>query len=669
MAEIATVCPYCGCGCGLYLHVRDGVVVGSSPSRSHPVAEGRLCLKGWHAHEVVDNPRRLTRPLVRRGAELVEATWEEARSAVVAGLGNTLEAEGPQAIGVLGSARCTNEDNYALVRFARGTLQTPNIDCSLRIQCVPDTSQPGEAWRAGVSTGQIADLDDADLVLLVGSDPTEEHPAVGARIYQGRQRGLRVVAVSTRKHPLAGLADVHLPVRPGGELRLIASLLHVVLAEQGMAGEERPGGEDLRAGVADVSPEVTAADTGVSADLVRQAAGLYLSSQRAVIVYSAGLALSAQSGAAVQALHSLAALGSGGSGRQVSVLSLLCRNNLQGCRDMGVAPDVLPGYASLGDDAAVQRFEQAWQCELARGTGLSAWEMPGRVRAMYVMGDDITRSIPDPEATLSALEALDFLVVQDIFMSPAASVAQVVLPAASFAEQDGTWTNLERRVQRTRRAASPPGEAREDWRIIADVSRAMGKPFPYEGPPQIFEEISDLLPIYAGVFYPPLAVNGGIRWATPEARDAGGPEEARLRPPPAEALAAPGSELRASDQYPLLLAADPTLRPWDGEVMVSQMLTVAGEFTVLIKDYPDGMLCLNPEDAKRFQVRGGRPARVVSPKGECQMQVRVTDEAPPGVALVPHNQATRLGIMEISTDQAGGRPLLAPTPISVGPAE
>jgi predicted molibdopterin-dependent oxidoreductase YjgC len=631
-------------------------------------------VKGWHAHEVVDNPNRLTHPLVRREGNLVEASWEEAAEVVANGLNKVLESDGPQAIGVLGSARCTNEDNYVLVRFARGTLQTPNIDCSARVQCVPGPAPTNGGSSLGAGGGEIAALDTADLILLVGSDPTEEQPAVAARIYRARQRGARVVAAAARAHPLARLADVHLPVRPGSELRWLGSLIHLLLAEQGLAADaDMPGLAELRASVAGLTPEETEAATNVPAEALREVAHLYLSSKQVVILHSTGLALSTEARPALRALGSLAALSSCGGGPEVSVLGLLSRNNLQGCRDMGVAPDSLPGYALLNDDAAVERFEQAWKCELARGKGLRSWEMLGRVRAMYVVGDDVTRSLPDADAARRALEALDFLVVQDIFMSPAASMADVVLPAAAFAEREGTWTNLERRVQGIRGAVAPPGEAREDWRIVADVSRAMGKPLPYDSAKQIFEEITDLASIYAGIPYPPAAVNGGIHWSTHEGRKAGEtvarPGGVEVTPLSAEALGGPGARAKTSEEYPLLLAADPTLRPWDGEVTVCHTLTSAGEFTVVARDYPDGMLCLNPEDAKRFGVRGGRPARVVSPKGEGQMQVRVTEDVPEGIALVPYNQATHSGLMEISTDPETGRPVLAPTPILVGPVQ
>ncbi len=674
MAELATVCPFCGCGCGLYLHVIDDVVVGVSPSRAHPISQGRLCVKGWHAHEMVDNPQRLTHPLVRRGDELVEASWEEAVEVAANGLRKVADSAGAQAIGVLGSARCTNEANYVLVRFARGTLGTPSIDCSQRIHSVPEVALNAGNSRPGLDTGQIADLDESDLILLVGSDPTEEHPAVAARVYRARQRGARVISVSTRTHPLAALADVHLPVRPGGELKLLGSILHVLLVEQGMAGDADVSGlPELRASVADLPPEETQAATSVPAEAVREAALLYASSKRATVVYSTGLALSLHASAAAQSLENLAALGASGAGPKATVLGLLSRNNLQGCRDMGVAPDLLPGYTALGDDAAVEKLERAWRCELNRETGLASWQMMGKARAMYIMGDDITRTMPGAGVAREALASLDFLVVQDIFMSPAAAMADVVLPAAAFAEQDGTWTNLERRVQRIHRAVSPPGEAREDWRIVAGVSGAMGKPISYEDAQQIFEEIKDLLPVYAGVFYPPLAVNGGIRWPTAQPRDAGGAPAARekigVAAPPEDALKESAAGAETSDEYPLLMAADPTLRPWDGEVTVCHTLTAAGEFTVMDQDYPDGMLCLNPEDARRFEVRGGRPARVVSATGEGQMQVRVTDEVPRGIALVPYNQAARSGPMEVSSQPVSGRPVLAPTPISVGPVQ
>ena len=666
MAEIATVCPYCGCGCGLYLHVTEGRVVGVAPSRAHPVSQGRLCIRGWHAHELVDNPGRLKRPLVRRNGELVAASWEEAIEAVAEGLGGVIKEDGAQAVGVLGSARCANEDNYVLVRFARCVLGTSNLDCTLRSQWFAEPPGDGRRFGQATSTGQLADLDDSDLIVLFGSDPAEEHPAVAAHVYRARQRGVRLVTVSTRRHPLARLADVHLPVRPGSEVHLIGGLLYVLLIERGIARAEAGDLAALRASVADLPPEEVAAETGVAADLIRKTAELYESSSQAAIAYGSGLAFSPAAGAALQALTNLAALSSPDQGPRVVLLSLLSRNNLQGCRDMGVSPNMLPGYARLGNEEAVRKLERAWDCSLARETGLSAWQMPGRVKAMYVMGDDALGSAIDPEMTRKALEELKFLVVQDIFMSPLAQLADVVLPAAAFAERDGTWTSLERRVQRIRRATQPPGEARADWRIITEVSRALGHALPYKDEKQIFEEIVDLLPIYAGVFYPPLAVNGGIRWPTPEAREASSaPEAAGLGQPVAGPLDAGDPPAKTSEERPILLAADPTLGPWDGEVTVCQTMTVADEFTVADKDYPDGMLLLNPEDAKRCGLRSGRPARVLSEKGEAQLRVRVTDDVPQGVALVPHHQATRIGVFEIAEDPDTGRPMLVPTAVSV----
>jgi len=670
LAEIATVCPYCGCGCGLYLHAEKGRIVGVAPSLVHPVSQGRLCIRGWHAHELLDNPKRLTRPLVRRGGDLVAATWDEAIEVVAEGLREVVKTDGVQAVGVLGSARCTNEDNYLLVRFARCTLGTPNIDCSLRSQCFPELAGDGRGFGQATSTGQFADLDESDLIVLLGSDPTEEHPAVAARVYRARQRGIRVITVSTRRHPLARLADVHLPLRPGSEVRLIESILHVLMIERGMARAETGELAELRASVADLPPEKVAAETGVAPELVREAAELYLSSSQAAIAYGSGLALSQEAAAALQALTNLAALSSPEQAPRVVLLSLLSRNNLQGCRDMGVAPDMLPGYAQLADDEAVRKFERVWGCTLGREAGLSAWQMLGRMKAMYVMGDDVLRSATDPDAARSALEGLKFLVVQDIFLSSTAQLADVVLPAAAFAERDGTWTSLERRVQRIRRATDPAGQVREDWRIIAEVSRALGRPLPYEDEKQIFEEIVGLLPIYAGVFYAPLAVNGGIRWPTPEAREAPFASEATGPDHPAARPLDPGHPpAKTSEQRPILLAADPTLGPWDGEVTVCQTMTVADEFTVADKDYPDGMLLLNPEDANRYSLRDGRPARVLSEKGEAQMRVRVTDEVPEGVALVPYHQAARTGLLTVLENTGTGRPMLVPTAVSVSPVQ
>jgi predicted molibdopterin-dependent oxidoreductase YjgC len=527
-------------------------------------------------------------------------------------------------------------------------------------------SQNGAGPGVWASTGQLAELEESDLVVLVGSDPTEEHPAAAAFIYRARERGARLVAMSMRRHPLARLADVHLPLRPGSEARLIGAILHVLLVEQSAAGEAGEEMSALRASVADLAPELVQRDLGVPAEAIRQAAQLYQAADRITVAYASGLALSPEAASGVEALTSLAAVAASSGSAKVALLDLVARSNLQGCRDMGVAPDVLPGYMNPTDDDAVRRFEGAWNCSLARGPGLTAWQMLDSVEAMYVMGDDPIAHAAAPDGVSEALSRLKFLVVQDVFMGPTAALADVVLPAAAFAERNGTYTNLEARVQRLSPAGDPPGEARADWRIVADVSRAMGAPFPYRDEEQIFGEIADLLPIYAGVMYPPLSVAGGIRWSTSGAVSGAsrGVNKLGWRP-----LNAGDPPEKADDRFPLLLAADPTLRPWDGEVTVCNTLAAAVEFTVIDKDYPEGMLLLNPDDADRLGLRSGQAARVASARGECEMRVRATDEAPGGVALLPYAHATHSGLFEVSVDSNTGRSVLAPTAVSVGPAQ
>jgi len=629
--------------------------VGVSPSRAHPVSRGRLCLKGWHAHELMDNSSRLTRPLVRRGGQLVEASWSEATKAAAQGLRDVLSSEGPEGVGVLGSARGTNEDNYVLARFARATLGTGNIDCSLRLHCFAEPMELNGALGPSANQGLISDLDDSSVILIVGGDPTEENPAVGAHVHRARARGAKVITAFARRHALGRVADVHLPVRPGAELRWVGSLLNVVLVE-------REGGDELaalRRHVAELTPERTEPETGVPAAATRRAGEMLAEASQAAIVICAAMALSPQGSEAAAALGALGRVRSAQDRPKFAVLSLLSRNNLQGCRDMGVTPYLLPGYGRLEEDADVERLQRAWGTPVSRARGLAAWEMLGRVKALYIMGDDPIRALPQQAETRAALEGLKFLVVQDIFMTPAAEMADVVFPAAAFGEREGTWTSLERRVQRVRKAVDPPGEAREDWRILADVSGSLGKPMPYSSPQDIFEEIVTHLPLYAGVFYPRLGVNGGVRWQAPQAAAPEAPAAAEAGFGEASAAA------KTNEQRPLLLAADPTLGAWDGEVTVSRTLSVAAEFTVSEKDYPTGMLCVSPADAARFQLRSGRPARVVSDRGEQQMRVVVSDEVPEGVALVPYWQAVRMQVMAVVTEPKTGRPLLAPTPVSV----
>jgi predicted molibdopterin-dependent oxidoreductase YjgC len=648
LADIATTCPFCGCGCGLYLHTSGDRIAGVAPSRSHPVSQGRLCLKGWHAHELAGNQSRLTVPLIRREGELRPASWEEAIAATAKGLSGVLAAAGPAAIGVLGSARATNEDNYALVRFARSVLGTPNLDCSARLHS-PSSAAPA----VGLAAGEMADLDRSDLILLVGNDPNEEHPAVSSRIYRARQRGARLIVGAVRRHALARLADLHLRPAPGTGAHLLAALLQAVAAERALPPEAETVKESLSA----LSPDAS----GIPADDIAAAARLFEEADRVAIVYSPSLALSPDAGSVLAVLSGFAALGGRDGWPEVSLIGLASRNNLQGCLDMGVSPQHLPGYAPL-DQASP--FAKAWGTPVAAERGLSAWQMPGRVKALYVMGDDPIRSLPDSQEAEKALAGLQFLVVQDIFLSPVARLAHVVLPAAAFAERDGTFTSQERRVQRLRPAAPPPGEAREDWRILSEVSAALGKPLPYQSAARIFDEIASLLAAYGGLSYSALEVAGGVRWPASAEGDAvlAWLTAWQRTPPP---LSLNGGRARTSEERPFVLMADPTLGPWEEETTIAGTLTVGVEFGITGRDYPGGMLCLHPDDAQRLGLRTGRNARVMSSRGESTVRAFVTDETPPGVALLPHWQAARLQLLEIATCPETGRPTLAPTPVSI----
>ncbi len=645
MAEIATICPYCGCGCGLYLHVANSRVVGTAPMRAHPVSRGRLCLKGWHAHELADSPDRLTRPLVRRGDELQEASWEEAVSEVVRGLQGVIERAGPQAVGVLGSARCSNEDNYLLVRFARAVVGTQNIDSGLAAYSLPEQI-------AAVSDARIADLDDADLIFLVGAEPGEEEPAVGAHIYRALQRGAKLVTASVRRHALARLAALHLPLKPGAEAAALGSLLYELVVERKLAGDADV--TDLTAALADLKPAGAEGKTGLAAALVSGAADLWQAAEKVVVVFSSALAASVEGARAVSAMGAFRALG---AGPRVAVLGLLGRCNLRGSWDMGVRRGFLPG-APAGDLAAEGRLKAAWGGDFASGEGLPAWEILDQCQALYVMGDDPSRNLPDWAARRARLEQVKFLVVQDLFLSPLAELAHVVLPAASFAEKDGTVTNLEGRVQLVRAAVKAPGEAREDWRIIAELSRAFGKPVSPQSAADVFAEISQAVPAYAGLSHHSLQAAGGAEIGRDGAADALAGAISALR------AAEDGAQ--AAEQFPLLLVADPTLGTWAEEVSVSHLPVAGREFTVTGKDYPDGMLVLNPADGRKNDLRPGRPVEVASAHGAGRMQVKFSPEVPEGIAVTPYHHAARHRIMNIVAEVETGRPVFAPTPVSVG---
>lgn len=658
MDKILTTCVYCGCGCGLFLHVDAGRIVGASPSPAHPMSRGSLCIKGWLAGDFVGHPDRLTHPLVRKGDRRVRASWDQALSLAAEKLKSIKKEFGPGALGILTSAKGTNEENFMLMKLGRATLGTNNVDHVARLCHAPTVAGLGYALGSGAMTGSISSLEKSDVILVVGSNTTEQHPLVASYILRARSKGARLIVVDPRKTRLAEMADLWLSPRPGTDVIWINSLLNAIV-EQDLADlqfiEERTEGfKETMVAAKAISSSQAEEISGISAADLAKAASIYAGADRAAIVYAMGVTQHAQGTDIVQALANLA-LVTGNMGREgTGIYPLRGHQNVQGACDMGALPNVFSGYQPVSNPDARAKFEKAWNASLPEEPGLTALEMlwaaeAGTLKGLIIVGENPVLSYPDTSRIVRALQNLEFLLVCDIFPTSTTALADVVLPAACFAEKDGTFTSTERRVQRVRKAVDPPGEARAEWEWTVElIERLAGKHdldadcdcnsecktvcnAGYSSPEEIMEKIASLTPSYGGISFDRLGAEG-LQWPCPS-KDHPGTSilhvgsfslgRARFRPvrysePP---------ETPDRD-YPLLLNTGRSLYHFHTGTMTRRS-------SLLDREVPLPFVQINLEDAKQMGIREGMKVKVATRRGSISAEARLVDSIPRGHLFLP----------------------------------
>lgn len=644
-----TTCPYCGVGCEMDVGTREGSIVTVVPAADAPVNRGHLCVKGRYAHGFVAAPDRCTDPMVRDADGWRAVPWDEAIAAAATALRTAREAHGPGAIGVLGSARATNEDNYLVQKLARAGLGTNNVDCCARVCHAPSAVGLSTMLGTGAATNSFDDIELARAILVCGSNTTENHPIVGARIKQAARRGARLIVIDPRRIELADYADVHLRPRPGTTLALLnglaAAIVDADLVDHKFVAARVDGFDQLREALTEYSPERTAALCGVSAEDIRAAAHLYASAKPAISFHGLGVTEHVQGTDGVMGLVNLALL-TGNLGRPgAGVNPLRGQNNVQGAAHMGCEPAHLPGYAPLAD--ARDRVGAVWGVEIPEAAGLDAMQMldaaaAGALHALYVVGWDLLLTQPDTNATRRALGSLDALIVQDLFLNETArELATVFLPAAAAFEKDGTFMNSERRVQRVRRAVAPPGAVLADWEIVGRLGEALGhrEQFRYEGPAQIWEEIQQVWLPGAGMGYERLDGPGGLQWPCPtddhpgttrlHGDTFGGTVGARatLRVIPY----APTSE-QPTREYPFVLMTGRTLTQFNAGTMTSRSATRPLRLTDLLE--------MATDDAARLGLAEGDLVQVHSRYGEAVLPVEITDRVASGTVFTTFHDPT-----------------------------
>lgn len=631
-----TTCAYCGTGCEMEVGTRDGRIVAIKPTLEAPVNRGHLCVKGRYAFEFVYAHDRVTRPMIRNEGGWKPVAWDEAIAFTATEFQRVLEQYGPRSMGVLGSARATNEENYLAQKFARLVLGTNNADCCARVCHAPSAAALKLMLGTGAATNSFDDIEAARTFLICGANPTENHPIVGARIKQAVLRGTRLIVIDPRKIELAQYADVHLAPRPGTNVALLNAIASAVVDEKlydaSFLKSRVAEWEEFHQFIQRWSPEAVGSVCGVEPRAIREAARLYATHTPAMSFHGLGLTEHTQGTQGVMCLVNLALL-TGNIGRPgTGVNPLRGQNNVQGAAQMGCDPDSLTGSTSLQDGRDL--FEEIWKIPLPTGRGLNLMQMmdasmTGSLKGLWVIGYDIFLTNPSAAHTERALASLECVIVQDMFLNETAKkFGTIFLPASSLFERDGTFMNAERRVQRIRKVIESLGESRPDWRIICDVARAMdkGELFNFQSPEDIWNEIRSVWRAANGITYARIK-NRGLQWPCPS-DDHPGTKVLHTQNPLVEKRATlrrieyrPSKE-QATEQYPFVLITGRTLYQFNAGTMTAR--------TNNIDLRPEDRLEISAEDAQRLGIRDGERIRIRSKYGSAVLPLKVGHVVKPG---------------------------------------
>ena len=641
---VQTTCPFCGCGCSICLETKDDRVVRVTPGRRDAVNKGTLCVRGSYGFDFIHSPDRLLEPLVKVNGEFKASSWDESLQLVATAFQRIKDKWGSDSLAVIGSSKCTNEENYLLQRFARAVLGTNNIDNGSRLYNSASRVGLGSSLAISGSTSDICDLEQSELILLVGADPDASAPAVAYALKRAvRQRGAKLLLIDPRWTKLSPFAYLWLRPKVGTDVALINGLAKVIV-DEGLLDEEfvtrrTDNFAAFAQSLEKYTPDYVEEATGISAQDVRSVARLYAKAGSAAIVYGTGITQHLTGTYSVKALANLALLTGNIGRRGGGIYSLQRANNGQGACDMGTLPKFLPGYQSVSDAQARRKFEERWKVSLPDKEGLTAIEIMqqarnGQIKGLYIVGENPVLSFPNSKSVVETLCSLDFLVVQDMFLTETAKLASVVLPAASFAEKDGTFTNFEGRVQPVQRAISPRGQSWPDWQIIMRLADKMMVPMPYSSIQEVMDEIADCCQLPAYTLYEGTS-SIGSETETGYGSDAGAYRGVgRMRGeqfPRGFARFCPVEYVppsKPNKDYPFTLLTGAILNHLDTGSRTSRSPR-------LKKFSPQGFVEMGESDARKLGVSQGDKARIISPVGELTTTVKTTNALPEGVLFVP----------------------------------
>jgi formate dehydrogenase alpha subunit len=659
-----TTCPYCGVGCGLELHIKDDYVFKVTSSFDSVVNHGNLCVKGRFGYDFIYNKDRVTTPLIRKTAQVPggrtqafdrdqwrEVSWDEALDYNADRLVEIFKRDGANALAVYCCAKATNEDNYLLQKLFRALFRTNNVDHCTRLCHAGSVVALQMALGSSAMSNTAAEVIHSDVFLVTGSNTAETHPIIALQMKAAvANHRAKLIVVDPRRVEMVNWSALWLPEKPGTDVPVFSAMAHVIIKErlynQDFIDRRTEGFEEFSKSMEKFTPGYAEAISGVDRNLIVEAARMYATAKNAAIYWALGIPEHSHGTDNAMSLIHLALL-TGHIGRQGTGLNpLRGQNNVQGASDSGAMPWHYPGYQRVDDQAAARKFEQAWNIEpggLNRRLGLTTTEImsevrPGGVRALHIMGENPMMSEPNLNHTRHMIEQLEFLAVQDLFINESGAYADVFLPAASWAEKEGTFTNTDRRVQRVRKALEPRGQARADWEIVCDLARRIEKKlgraqtafWSYQTPAEVLEEMGRVVPEYAGVKYRRIEKQGlqtpvwddnhpGTPYLFAESFPRGRGKFHTLEYTPSVEM--------PDEEYPFILTTGRLLEHWHGGTLTRH--------SKLDDLYPEARIEINPADAARLKIEDGQAVRVSSRRGTVVLRAWVTQRTTVGVVFIP----------------------------------
>lgn len=641
---VPTICPYCGTGCGLNFVVKDGKIVGVEPYKRHPVNEGKVCPKGNFGYEFINREDRLTTPLIKENGEFREASWDEALDLVANKL-KEVSDEDPNKVGFYACARSPNENIYITQKLARVACGTQNVDHCARICHGPTVAGLATTFGSGAMTNGFDSIKEADVIFCIGSNNMEAHPLFGRKIIQAKQNGAKLIVADPRYTPTAKLADDYIEFKTGTDVALLNGMMKIILDNDLQDDEfiknRTKGFEEMKEVVMKYDVEKVAEITEATVEQITNAALDYGRADKAAIVYSLGITEHSHGADNVMSCANLAML-TGNIGREgTGVNPLRGQNNVQGACDMGALPSDYVGYRKVADQETTDWFNEYYGTNLPAKPGLTLVEMmnaahAGDLKVLYIHGEDPVLSDADIKHTKEALANLDMLIVQELFMTDTAECADVVLPAAGWGEQEGTFTNGERRVQCLHKAQEPPEGAWLDWKIMEEIAVRMGVPrekFHYESAEEIFEEIRECAPIFAGMNRERLDTPEALHWPCPSEDDPCQPlmHKDKFAHPDGlgvfQALEHLGPVEVPDEEYPLLLTTT--------RILFHYHAAMTRRCKTLDNEVKTGFIEINTEDAEELGIINNEIVKASSRRGEIEIPARVTDDIKKGIVNIP----------------------------------